>query len=206
MRIEEIEPKLTAKEFIRPMYLAARRCHCSDERFFSESALSLKKTYHEMVHLVKHCYKQKHLGVLEHRTITLNIEGISRVTSHQLVRYRHASFCQQSQRHVPQINDCAVPPTIERNNAAEKIYEKIMCDAYEAYQNLYELGIPLEDARYCLPAGYTTSLVMTMNVAEMLHIIEQRTDKTAQWEIRELANQLKRFLGVLMPAFLEGEA
>src|SRR6266540_5802178 len=41
-----------------------------------------------------------HQSVLEHASFTFGIDGISRVTSHQLVRHRIASFSQQSQRYV----------------------------------------------------------------------------------------------------------
>mgnify|MGYP003411318891 CR=1 FL=1 len=44
--------------------------------------------------------KMGHLSVLEHASFTFGIEGISRATSHQLVRHRLASYSQQSQRYV----------------------------------------------------------------------------------------------------------
>jgi len=40
-----------------------------------------------------------HESILEHAVLTFSIEGISRVTSHQLVRHRIASYTQQSQRY-----------------------------------------------------------------------------------------------------------
>lgn len=41
-----------------------------------------------------------HHSVLEHASFSFGVEGISRVTSHQLVRHRVASYSQQSQRYV----------------------------------------------------------------------------------------------------------
>ena len=41
-----------------------------------------------------------HQSVLEHASFTFLIEGISRVTTHQLVRHRLASYSQRSQRYV----------------------------------------------------------------------------------------------------------
>ena len=49
--------------------------------------------------LVKHLYRNGHLSVFEHIYFTFKIEDISRACSHQLVRHRHCSFTQRSQRY-----------------------------------------------------------------------------------------------------------
>ena len=50
--------------------------------------------------LIKKVFKSGHLSTSEHTYFTFAIEGISRACSHQLVRHRHCSFSQQSQRYV----------------------------------------------------------------------------------------------------------
>ncbi|HPK87595.1 MAG TPA: FAD-dependent thymidylate synthase, partial [Atribacterota bacterium] len=50
--------------------------------------------------LIRKIIKLGHYSVLEHVSFTFGIEDISRVTSHQLVRHRIASFSQKSQRYV----------------------------------------------------------------------------------------------------------
>ena len=45
------------------------------------------------------CFELGHMSVFEHVSATWRIEGISRACSHQLVRHRLASYCQQSQRY-----------------------------------------------------------------------------------------------------------
>ena len=52
------------------------------------------------------------------------------------------------------------------------------------------MGIPREDARFVLPNGWSTSLVMTMNARELRHFFEIRLCRRAQWEIRELAGRM----------------
>ena len=47
--------------------------------------------------------------------------------------------------------------------------------------------MPAEDARYLLPNAMETKIVVTMNIRELLHFLELRCCKRAQWEIRELA-------------------
>ncbi len=59
--------------------------------------------------------------------------------------------------------------------------------AFLAYRALLDAGVAPEDARYLLPNAMETKIVVTMNVRELLHFLELRCCKRAQWEIRELA-------------------
>lgn len=45
------------------------------------------------------CISAGHLSVLEHASVCFRVDGVSRSLSHQLVRHRMASYCQQSQRY-----------------------------------------------------------------------------------------------------------
>lgn len=106
-----------------------------------------------------------HHSVLEHASFSFGVEGISRVTSHQLVRHRVASYSQQSQRYVSHVEafDAVVPPTIAANPAAAARFTQAIQDAHRAYGDLVAAGIEPEDARYLLPNATETKLVITMN-------------------------------------------
>ena len=56
--------------------------------------------YNKKKNLIDKVFKSGHLSTSEHAYFTFAIEGISRACSHQLVRHRHCSFSQQSQRYV----------------------------------------------------------------------------------------------------------
>ena len=74
----------------------------------------------------------------------------------------------------------------------------------EIYGKLLEAGVPKEDARYILPAGITTNIVVTMNARELLHFFSLRLCQRAQWEIRELAlEMLKKVKNVAPNIFRE---
>ncbi|MCR4817420.1 MAG: FAD-dependent thymidylate synthase [Fretibacterium sp.] len=139
--------------------------------------------------LIEHLWKSGHLSTFEHASFTFAVDGLSRVASHQLVRHRVASFSQQSQRYVKMGgNDAAVvPPSIEAIPEAAEIFRKQAQSACAAYQKLTEMGIPAEDARFILPHGWETRLVLTMNARELHHFFHLRLCRRAQWEIRELA-------------------
>ncbi len=132
-----------------------------------------------------------HHSVIEHAVFTFSVEGVSRALTHQLVRHRVASFSQQSQRYVSMDSATYVTPhTIEGNKDAEKLFDSVMDDIWDAYKKLEEMGIPAEDARYLLPNGCTTNITVTMNARELLHFFSLRCCNRAQWEIREMADQM----------------
>lgn len=136
--------------------------------------------------LVQRVIGYGHDSILEHATFTFAIEGISRACSHQLTRYRHASFSQQSQRYVTAENaEFILPPSMK---AAGLVAEADVI--LEEYERLIEMGIPKEDARFILPNATATKLVMTMNARALRHFFAQRLCKQAQWEIRELAEAI----------------
>ena len=128
-----------------------------------------------------------HHSVLEHVSFTFAIEGISRVTTHQLVRHRIASFSQQSQRYVSHKEHFTsiVPDSIAADRRSPARFSTEMSDTvHKAYGRLIEMGIPAEDARYILPNATETKIIMTMNARELLHFFALRCCERAQWEIR----------------------
>ena len=132
-----------------------------------------------------------HMSPFEHASFTFSIDGLSRVASHQLVRHRIASFSQQSQRYVSSESvDIVLPTSISENSDARDVFLKCAEDSFNAYQLLVSMGVPREDARFILPHGWSTSLVMTMNARELHHFFALRLCRRAQWEIRALAARM----------------
>ena len=143
-----------------------------------------------------------HHSVLEHASFTFGIEGVSRVTSHQLVRHRIASFSQQSQRYVSHKDEFTsiMPDTIAENTEARQIFAFMSETVHKAYAQLVEMGIPPEDARYILPNATETKIVMSMNARELLHFFALRCCQRAQWEIREMSVEMLRIVKKIAPA------
>ena len=145
-----------------------------------------------------------HLSPFEHASFTFAVDGLSRVASHQLVRHRVASYSQQSQRYVTRGSPRAVlPPTVAEIPEAAAIWDEQVEASYGAYEKLVELGVPKEDARFILPHGWETSLVMTMNARELHHFFALRLCRRAQWEIRELARQMLALARQAAPELFE---
>ena len=132
-----------------------------------------------------------HHSVIEHAVFTFSVEGVSRALTHQLVRHRVASYSQQSQRYVSMDHASYVTPhTVDGDPKATELYDSVMDTIWDAYEKLEAMGIPPEDARYLLPNGCTTNITITMNARELLHFFSLRCCNRAQWEIREMADQM----------------
>ena len=136
--------------------------------------------------LVKHLYKGGHHSVFEHIYFTFKIEGISRACSHQLVRHRHCSFTQRSQRYCSEDGfEYVTPATM---NAIEVRGDMGIIEGFYSYYQ--QLGVPNEDARYILPNACATSLYLSCNLRELIHMANERLCTRAQWEIRDLVNEM----------------
>lgn len=159
-----------------------------------------------IIKLVKKIMKLGHYSVLEHATFTFAIEGISRVTSHQLVRHRLASFSQQSQRYV-KIKEkgfpYVVPKSIEKNEKLAKIFIDTLKELDGIYRLLLSHNIEAEDARYILPQAVKTKIILTANARELLHIFKLRCCNRAQWEIREIAMNMLKEVKDIAPTIFE---
>lgn len=136
--------------------------------------------------LVKHLYKNGHHSVFEHVYFTFKVEGISRACSHQIVRHRHCSFTQRSQRYCSEDGFGYVRPKSLDPGRFGNDMEDIR-DWYAEYQ---ADGVPNEDARYILPNACETALYVSCNLSELIHIANERLCSRAQWEIREMVQKM----------------
>lgn len=148
-----------------------------------------------------------HESVLEHVTFSFGVEGVSRVLLAQLTRHRIASFSVQSQRYVSYENgfgfimpdsiaalgEVAVQQYREQMNTIESWY-------VEWQKKLGKGEKSNEDARFVLPNACETRLVVTMNVRELRHFFSLRMCNRAQWEIRNMAEEMFRICFETAPA------
>ena len=132
-------------------------------------------------------------NLLEHAYVQLEIRGISRACLQQLVRHRqHVVYSVESQRYVSQENAKFIIPPSLVGLGQQKVFTDTCKFCLDAYINLINKGVRKEDARYLLPEATATNLVITYNFRGLRHLLRMRCDKKAQWEIRELANEIRR--------------
>ena len=153
---------------------------------------------------IKMLLKRGHHSVLEHAYATFRISGVSRTFTHQLVRHRLCSFTQQSQRYVDESNfNYIEPDSVKDNPKTHSIFIKSIENAKAVYQELQQLGIKNEDARFVLPNAIESQIVVTANLREWRHIVELRGNPDAQWEIRKVVIEILKILKMYVPTVFE---
>lgn len=119
----------------------------------------------------------------------------TRAVSHELVRHRHMSFVQESQRYVRYSKDdfsFQLPDDVfdEPKSEVFKVYVEAFLSAKQAYLALLDMGEPPEDARLVLPNATKTNLMVNTNLREFRHFLDLRTASAAWEPMRGLALQM----------------
>jgi thymidylate synthase (FAD) len=141
-----------------------------------------------------------HGSVLEHANYTFVISDVSRIFTHELVRHRAGSaFSQESLRFVRlQELGFRIPESMEPLRpqilSILETLEEFQISAAEAY-GLDESGIPFHQKkeitsalRRLAPEGLSTMIIWTANVRTLRHVIQARTDRGAEEELRIVFN------------------
>lgn len=165
-----------------------------------------------------------HESPIEHASFTFGIEGVSRSLLAQITRHRIASFSVQSQRYVKEKQfSYVIPPEISDNEKASEIFIKAMQRDQEDYDTITAIlkekyikefiqsgkdektanrlaeKKAIEDARFVLPNACETKMILTMNARSLMNFFRHRCCNRAQWEIRDVANQMLSLVSKAAP-------
>ena len=140
----------------------------------------------------KSCKDKGHLATLRFAHATFHVSSISRACSHQFVRSKHLDFLQRSQRYCNEEQTGFYYPGTSHDTLISGAYQS----ALSKYHELIKLGVKKEDARFVLPEGTKTELIVTGNLQAWLDFIKLRSDPAAQKEIREVAKEINNQLSV----------
>ena len=175
----------------RLVEVAGRVCYMS----FAKPRPGGNKAY------VDHILEVGHGSVLEHAVFSLLITGVSRSLTHELVRHRHFSPSQLSQRFVDDVA-FVVPPGINLDSSLGAIWAGFCGKSLGTYETMVEqlekdfAGIDdktlrrkraRETARSVLPNCTETKIVITGNARAWRNFIELRGSIHADAEIQRLA-------------------
>lgn len=167
---------------------------------------------------LRHIMEVGHHALLEHATATLYIRGISRSATHELVRHRHFSFSQLSQRFVhSEEAEVVLPPLIAEDEELSRLMLRAVDESRFIYQELLDaLEERLGDepnallrkkqarqaARSILPNATESRIVVTGNFRTWRHFIGMRATEHADVEIRALAVECLKLLRQQAPVLL----
>lgn len=152
---------------------------------------------------LRHILEIGHLSVLEHGVASFYLTGVSRSLTHELIRHRHFSPSQLSQRYVPERDAAMVEPAVIAEDpelhaefmgaaaAAVESYTRILAGLERRYagegNTTLRRKLARQAARSVLPNATETRLVLTGNFRTWRHFIDMRATEEADVEIRALA-------------------
>lgn len=166
---------------------------------------------------IENVLKQAHWSVAEHSSVSFYFTGISRSLSHELVRHRHFSVSQLSQRFVSEKNiKVVLPPALEEayGQDPEKLEGFAEAEAVHAIQKYKVIADFIKEkhgdnemsrkqireaARFILPNGTETKMVVTGNYRSWAEFLVKRDNPAADAEIQRLAREVGRQLADIAP-------
>ena len=182
----EILTPVDSEAILKHIELCGRTCYKSEKKITDESC----RTF------VQSIIKRGHEAVLEHFNITVKFI-CDRGVSHEIVRHRLASYCQESTRYCNYSKDdfsgeiTVVEPFYLQPDTLAYNAWKEACEAAEAaYFRLLDWGCTPQEARAVLPNSLKTEVVMTANLREWRHFFKLRCAPAAHPQMREVATPL----------------
>lgn len=164
---------------------------------------------------LRHVLEVGHTSLFEHASATFYITGISRSCTHELIRHRHFSYSQLSQRFVPEHDaNVVAPPAIRGDeelealflaatDASRLVYTELLAKLEEKFAGVPNAILRRKQARQAaravLPNATETRIVVTGNYRAWRHFIGMRATEHADVEIRQLAVECLRQLSELAP-------
>lgn len=182
----EIMDDLDGMEILKKLERCGRVCYKSEAKISDGSAEVF----------VRNIIERGHEAVLEHVSFTVKFV-CDRGVSHEIVRHRMASYCQESTRYCNYSKDgfggeitVIKPPYLEENSFSWGWWKWVCEQSEDKYFQLLNWGHSPQEARAVLPNSLKTELVMTANLREWRHFLRLRTSAAAHPQMREIALML----------------
>ncbi len=165
--------------------------------------------------LIDYLMAHRHETPFEHVVFTFHVKCPIFV-ARQWFRHRIASYNEKSGRYSKMSYEFYMPErmriphpkdkqmSVENDGSvddekAKKIIAEVYEKAYEAYQELLNMGVARELARIVLPLSLYTEFYWTVNMRSLMNFLSLRADSHAQWEIRQYAIAIAEYFKECCP-------
>lgn len=182
----EVLTSINGNEVLKHLEQCGRICYKSEDKITNESC----------VNFIKGIIDRGHEAVLEHYNISVKIV-CDRGITHEIVRHRLASYCQESTRYCNYTKDkfgneitVIDPCFLEKGSREYFIWKRSMEQAEKAYFDLLDCGCTAQQARDVLPNSLKTEIVMTANIREWRHFLRLRCSSAAHPQMQEVAKMI----------------
>lgn len=156
------------------------------------------------------CLDQGHGSVFEHCQLNFMVRNCSRVYTHEQVRHRvGVAYSQTSGRYVRGdavdiVFDPILGPVHEDIERLQSIiefeYQRMV--AKMRLDELKDFGLKKKITsalRRALPNGQSNEMGMSLNLRALRHLVQLRTSRHAEWEIRHIYGQVYRLVKAKFP-------
>ncbi|MBE5809034.1 MAG: FAD-dependent thymidylate synthase [Clostridiales bacterium] len=154
--------------------------------------------------LIRRVASSGHLSVMEHHVFNIAFNDVSVMVEQFVIESRLASFTVKSRRYVDFTEaGFVVPEDLSEPVLAE--YRRAMTAAFQCYEALQSAGIPREDARFVLPYCLRSNFIVTVNLRELMHMIEAMLMGRGRHspELTSLGRQLYDQVDSLYPGLMQ---
>jgi thymidylate synthase (FAD) len=154
--------------------------------------------------LLFYLYKNRHTSPFEQCNVTFRIK-FPIFLMRQFVRHRTFRLNEWSGRYSELADEFFLPKVwraqdtknkqagvgeVESQEACTLLCKRAYEIAYDSYQQMRELGVANEMARFVLPVGIYTKIVVNIDLHNLMHFFRLRLDSHAQSEIRDVAQAM----------------
>ena len=195
----EIITPLDVQTVLQHIERCGRVCYKSEDKITDTSAATF----------VAGIIKRGHEAVLEHFNITAKFV-CDRGVSHEIVRHRLASYCQESTRYCNYSKDgfgneitVIKPCYLTEGTPGWDIWRDACKCVEDAYFDLLNWGCSPQEARAVLPNSLKTEVVMTANLREWRYFFKLRTVQPAHPQMREVAGMLLQQMREMLPGIFD---
>lgn len=198
-----IDQAVDGEAILKHIEAAGRVCYKSEEHIAEKSAEKF----------VRGILKRGHEAVIEHVSISARFI-CDRGVTHEIVRHRVASYCQESTRYCNYSQDkfdggqiTFIKPLFwEETDALStpyRVWKEAMQNIENTYLWLIDHGAQPQEARSVLPNSVKTEIVMTCNLREWRHFFRLRCAKAAHPQMRQVALMLLKEFHEKIPVFFD---
>ena len=170
-------------DILKKLEICGRVCYKSEDKISDGSAEKF----------IKSIIKRGHEAVIEHVSLTIKFI-CDRGVTHEIVRHRLASYCQESTRYCNYSQDkfdneitVIRPCYLEKNKIPYDHWYESCKEAEEQYFNMLAAEYTPQEARAVLPNSLKTELIMTANLREWRHFFKLRCAPAAHPQMRQVA-------------------
>lgn len=163
-------------------------------------------------YLERTLFDQKHFSIAEHVQITVEVTGVSRAWTHEMVRHRAFKFSQESQRFIDMENfEVVLPPAlrhdwfmtgevVEAMNGLAEAYRRIVRELLSQGKTRKQAR---EAARAILPNATATGIVISGDIRSWIFMLDRRLRPDADAEFQEVAKLMLEAITPVAPSIFE---